>query len=84
MQDRLLSRTFINIFSLFLIVDSRSLNSHIRSDKKNRLGLRTEMRQSDVDVIKDAGRGILNRDVVRHLKAKVDRDPMYHPVIISV
>ena len=42
------------------------------------------MRQSDVDVIKDAGRGILNRDVVRHLKAKVDRDPMYHPVIISV
>ena len=63
---------------------SSSLNSHIRSDKKNQLGLRTEMRQSDLDVIKDAGRGVLSRDSVRHLKAKVERDPMYHLQAVSV
>ena len=42
------------------------------------------MRQSDLDVIKDAGRGVLSRDSVRHLKAKVERDPMYYLQAVSV
>lgn len=52
-------------------------NSHIRSDKDNQLRLRAEMQQSDINIIVDAGRGKLNREAARLLKARVARDFMY-------
>lgn len=57
------------------------INEHIRSDTHNQLMLRAEMRQSDIDVVRDTGKGKVDREAVRLLKAKVDRDPAYRLII---
>ncbi|KAF8972355.1 hypothetical protein BDZ97DRAFT_1913561 [Flammula alnicola] len=60
------------------------LNTHIRSDTKNRLLLRAPMRESDKELIRDAGR---NKDAhaPQMLKLKMSRESVYvsHPLVVT-
>ncbi|KAG2139243.1 hypothetical protein DEU56DRAFT_944034 [Suillus clintonianus] len=54
----------------------RFINSHIRADTQNQLGLRTEMTEKDKEVIRAAGRKE-DSFPVRLLKEKMQREPIY-------
>jgi len=55
----------------------RYINYHIRSDTRNQLLLRTKMEEVDFELIRDVARGDTQREAVRALKEKIDREPMY-------
>ncbi|KAJ7244867.1 hypothetical protein C8J57DRAFT_1363178 [Mycena rebaudengoi] len=56
------------------------MNTHIRSDKKNKLLLRTEMLPADIEIIRNAGRGV-DGNAVRDLKAKMARETIYKSLL---
>lgn len=61
---------------------ARFINTHIRADKKNQLLLRTEMRPSDIQIIRDVGAdsdGI----AARLLKAKMAREHIFRPLMVG-
>ncbi|KAJ7090755.1 hypothetical protein B0H15DRAFT_948533 [Mycena belliarum] len=55
------------------------MNTHIRSDKKNQLLLRTDMRPSDIEIIRDAG-AEASGTAARLLKAKMAREYIFRPM----
>ncbi|KAK7002185.1 hypothetical protein R3P38DRAFT_3041964 [Favolaschia claudopus] len=52
------------------------MNTHIRSDKKDQLLLRTPMRPSDIQIIRDAGTGV-DTIAAQILLAKMRREKIY-------
>ncbi|KAJ7140664.1 hypothetical protein C8R44DRAFT_866369 [Mycena epipterygia] len=58
------------------------MNTHIRADKKNQLLLRTDMRPSDIQIIRAAGTGS-DRSAARILKAKMAREQIFTPVMVK-
>lgn len=52
------------------------MNTHIRSDKSNRLLLRAPMRESDKNLIREAGRNV-DSHAPRSLRVKVQREGVY-------
>ncbi|KAJ7714031.1 hypothetical protein B0H14DRAFT_3523112 [Mycena olivaceomarginata] len=58
------------------------INTHIRSDKKDQLLLRTEMRASDIQIIRDAG---AERDTYPALilRAKMRRESIFKPFAVG-
>jgi len=52
------------------------INTHIRMDAHNRLLLRTDMRKEDIDIIRDARRGV-DREAVHIFKDKMARESAY-------
>jgi len=77
---------FRSSLCLFLtILPHRYLNTHIRSDKSNRLFLRAPMRDVDKELIRDAGR---NKDshAAQALRIKMKREAVYvsHRVELEV
>ncbi|KAJ6626094.1 hypothetical protein B0H10DRAFT_2000297 [Mycena sp. CBHHK59/15] len=61
------------------------MNTHIRADKKNQLLLRTEMRPTDIQIIRDAGMGSGDSDrvPVQILKEKMAREQIFRPLIVN-
>ncbi|KAJ7651915.1 hypothetical protein B0H17DRAFT_1101724 [Mycena rosella] len=58
------------------------INMHIRADKKDQLLLRTTLRPSDIQTIRDAGANLATHSA-RVLRAKMAREPIYTPLKIS-
>lgn len=59
------------------------MNTHIRSDRNNRLLLRAQMRESDKNLIREAGRNA-DSHASRSLRVKVQREGVYvsHRVVL--
>ncbi|KAH7890105.1 hypothetical protein F5I97DRAFT_1999724 [Phlebopus sp. FC_14] len=53
------------------------INVHIRADKKNQLGLRTEMTQADKEIIKAVADPANIKDSVRFLREKMERETLF-------
>ncbi|KAJ7457777.1 hypothetical protein FB451DRAFT_1372424 [Mycena latifolia] len=58
------------------------MNTHIRADKKNQLLLRTEMRPSDIQIIRDAA-GDSPGLAAQLLKAKMSREHIFKPLMVG-
>ncbi|KAJ7444042.1 hypothetical protein FB451DRAFT_1295019 [Mycena latifolia] len=58
------------------------MNTHIRADKKNTLHLRTDMRASDFQIIRDAGADVEGVPA-KLLRAKMAREDLYKPVMVG-
>ncbi|KAJ7161895.1 hypothetical protein C8R43DRAFT_316048 [Mycena crocata] len=58
------------------------MNTHIRADKKNQLLLRTDMRPSDIQIIRDTAAGS-NTHPARILKAKMAREQIFTPFAVG-
>ncbi|KAJ6573112.1 hypothetical protein DFH09DRAFT_1312375 [Mycena vulgaris] len=58
------------------------MNTHIRADKKNQLLLRTEMRPSDIQIIRDAAADS-NTHPAGFLKAKMAREHIFKPLMVG-
>ncbi|KAJ7641100.1 hypothetical protein FB45DRAFT_1021873 [Roridomyces roridus] len=58
------------------------INTHIRADKKNQLLLRTALRPSDLQAIRDAAANRSTRSA-QVIRTKMARDSLYQPVHIS-
>ncbi|KAJ7914332.1 hypothetical protein B0H13DRAFT_1611638, partial [Mycena leptocephala] len=58
------------------------MNTHIRSDKKDQLLLRTDMRPSDVQIIRDAAAD-LDKLPAQILKAKMAREHIFKPLMVG-
>jgi len=60
------------------------MNTHIRSDKNDHLLLRRRMRDSDKELIRDAGRRDVDYHSVAALRLKVNREHVYtsHALIV--
>ncbi|KAJ7759627.1 hypothetical protein B0H16DRAFT_1720413 [Mycena metata] len=58
------------------------INTHIRSDKQDQLLLRTEMRASDIQMIRDAG---AESDTLpaQILRAKMAREHIFRPLMVG-
>ncbi|KAF8150218.1 hypothetical protein B0H34DRAFT_180141 [Crassisporium funariophilum] len=61
------------------------INTHIRSDVRNQLLLRADMRDSDKQLIRDAGRD-KNAHAPQALLLKMKRESVYvsHPIVVNV
>ncbi|KAJ7161913.1 armadillo-type protein [Mycena crocata] len=58
------------------------MNTHIRGDKKNQLLLRTDMRPSDIQIIRDTAANS-NTHPTRILKAKMAREQIFTPFAVG-